>query len=442
MSKFPFADQHVSCDRLFRHLLTYSQQEFGGSLAFGNASLPLWTLHFTCGRLAWATGGRHPRRRWRRQVYLVTGKKPDLSSIPAIDREGWDYSELSRLSGQELAPDAVRAIIYGTLAEILFDLVQACTQPANGASRPNTLTVEARHSQLPQAGSLFPPTWLPSILTLQEHVQQDWKRWVESGLTKSSQLLEASSERTMTELSLDSAPIVCSREKLRAIAPPKLYDNLIALLNGKRTLRDLALKVKRRKDPIEVARTLAPYVENNLIAWSPVSDLGVDRQDYITRTLELPQRPTAICVDPDPETSRILEALAEEAGYAFEWYASGLEALYKLSIRSESTPSSLWLADRLPPISGFEACSILRRLPVWQSVPIAVYSPEEQSSDRWEQAHLAGATEYICGKAFNSSQLLALLRQYEIPEVSPVASGDLEADTATPLLAAGNLEFA
>lgn len=429
MSKFPFADQHVACDRLFRHLLNYSQQGFTGSLGVGDASMPVWTLHFTCGRLAWATGGRHPRRRWRRQVFLATGKKPDLSAIAAIDREGWDYRELSRLSGQELAPDAVRAIIYGTLAEILFDLVQACTQPANGASRPNTLTVEARHSLLPEVGSLFPPTWLPSIPTLQEHVQQDWKRWVKLGLT---------------HLSLDSAPIVRSREKLSAIAPPKLYDNLIALLNGKRTLRDLALKVKRRKDPIEVARTLAPYAEKNLIAWSHVSDLGVDRQDYATRTLELPQRPTAICIDPDPETSRILEALAEEAGYAFEWYASGLEALYKLSIRQDTWPSSLWLADRLPPISGFEACSILRRLDTWQSVPIAVYSPEEQSSDRWEQAHLSGATEYICGKAFNSSQLLALLRQYETPEMSQVAGAALDADTdtITPLLAANNLECA
>lgn len=410
------SDQRLTCNRIFRHIYPYSQQNFSGKLTVKGIAGEMWNIYLTRGVLTWATGGVHPKRRWRRQMYLVTGQTPDFKQIDARE-ECWDYVELSRLSGkQQLSPSQLSEVVRGTLAEIFFDIVQTFEQPLHNLiseERPlvplkaltgigDGMQVEADAGVAALPGHRFPMTWMPELSALQQQTQVAWKKWVQLGLYNFSPNL---------------APAIRNSEELRELTPEKLYRNLEVLLNGNRTIRDVALKTKQDKSQLSVARILSPYIRRKLVVLRRVKDLHVSTSEQLkTKTVTLHTLPLIVCVDSQGDRVPSLKAVAAQAGYVLETLTDSIEALYKLSRGGASVPDLVLLSDRLAPLSAPEFCQVLRRIPRWKNTAIAIYiDAERPDRKRAKRALETGANEYLTADELTAEKLLVIARS-SVPE--------------------------
>ena len=399
-------DRRLTCNRIFRHLMFYSQQGFSGRLdvsAANNGSG--WSIYMNEGKVIWATGGLHPRRRWQRQVRLATGKTPGSFSLCNRNTKPfWDYLELQQLARHTLSLDQVGAIIQGTLTEILFDIVQAFELPlakfATSHNRPilplsrlvgvgdGMQVIPVRNVDLKKYYSS--PAWVPSAWLLQKETQTAWEHWVCLGLQDTYP---------------DSAPVINDSEQLRRQVSNKAFHDLTTLLDGNRTFRDIALQCK---DQLGAGSALAPYIHKGLIGFHAVGDM-VERMHASESTTDIP---IIVCFDTTRRNHGLLEHLAAKAECSYEAMIDDIEALYELSRPDFPTPALILVADRLTTLSAEGTCRILRRIDRLRSVPIVAYSEESCSTQQIRQTLSAGATEYLCGEEFNSEGLLALFQQH------------------------------
>lgn len=410
MAKLP-QDYRLTCNRIFRHLVVYSQQNFTGRLHVPAATGSGWDVYMTWGKLTWATGGRHPKRRWRRQHYLTTGTTPDFGSIDTTDSPCWDYLELSRLSMGTLGASQVSQIIRGTLQEILFDLVQHFEKPLESfitTQEPlsaisalsgvgDGMQIRASEGVLPSERHRFPPTWMTPVMDLQRGTQKAWEEWVQLGLFG---------------ISLDEAPIIKDADKLRSKTSPRVYENMSALLNGARSFRDISLKIKSSKDQFGAGRALAGYIRRGYITTKNIGDIATTSEHTVLQRQKRPTRrslPVVVCLDADSRQQEVFEGLASQAGFAYEGLTHAYEALYKLSQDWFPQPSLIFLSDRLPLLPHSEACRLLKRVERLQQVPIIVYSQEARDRRAKFEAEKAGAQEYLCGEEFTRKRILSRL---------------------------------
>ncbi len=269
-------DRRLTCNRLFRELIARSQQGFSGRLDIEPATGKGWSIFMEEGCMVWATGGPHPLRRWRRQLLLVTGRRPEIAHMrAAITRPLWDYSELQQLAERVLSPLQVNAIARGVLDEILFDVVQAFEMPVAAKNIKHNQPVlpllplsrlDGINDLLeivPNSGRLGGESpvngaRMPSAFALQKETQAAWEQWACLGLL---------------DVSPNSAPTIEDPQSLRNQTSSNAYKNLVALLNGNRTFRDIALKMKRDRDQLGVGCALAPYIRRGWIGLRAVGDL-------------------------------------------------------------------------------------------------------------------------------------------------------------------------
>ena len=401
----------LTCNRIFRHLAAYGQRNFTGCLKVSvpGSEEPQWMLYLYWGRLAWATGGEHSRRRWYRQFCLATGKPPYMPEKTGLDRLCWDYQELYRLAQKTLSVEQAREIVRGVLVEVLFDLVQAFEQPliarANGysclmdmsvlAGIGDGLYVTAHAGELPN-DRCFPPSWYPTIGSLRQQVQAIWQEWVTVGLASYSP---------------NHAPTIRNLPGLRRKTSQKAFDNLVRLLDGTRTLRDISLRFRSGKDLLKAARSLAPYICKGLISLEGVGDL-----------LEPPSssasKPTVVCITRARHTLEQVEFLATQAGYQVTWLSHLFEALYKFEQEHIAIPTLLFATIDLLPLSEEEFCTLLRRLPALRSLPIVLHSRQPLSHDRQQELAAMGVIEFLYGDVFDAARLWQQLARDRSPEVN------------------------
>lgn len=400
-------EQRLSCNRIFRHLNVYCQQRFTGQLAIESATGASWQLYLVWGRLAWATGGDHPYRRWRRQFYLATGRVPEF---PALRDEAWDYRELVSLAGRSLSADQVRQVAVGTVSEVLFDIVQTFEQPladeiaargplltvASLAGLGDGMTIKAKPGEIPCAEHRFPSTWLPDFKELQPQIQRSWERWAELGLAG---------------ISPNAAPYVGDRDALFGRTTSKVFRNLVRILDGKRTLRDIAVKVDRHPDILRVVRLLAPLMRTGAIATQASADLAIERTSAPASTFIS----ASLLVGIEAGYLGNLPLLAAETGLAYEGFENCFTALHRLASPDFPTPSLILIAENNSILSSCEICSLLRRIEKLQTVPIAIYSPLSADRKQIRDAYKAGATQCLSCNELGVSRFLALLQAPAAP---------------------------
>jgi CheY-like chemotaxis protein len=97
--------------------------------------------------------------------------------------------------------------------------------------------------------------------------------------------------------------------------------------------------------------------------------------------------PLALLADRDPDTRLLNAEYLRQFSYEIDEAEDGREALAKAISRP---PSVIVTASRLPGISGFELCSLLRKDPSTSPIPIIVIASEAQQSEA-TLAEAAGA---------------------------------------------------
>jgi chemotaxis family two-component system response regulator PixG len=240
-------------------------------------------------------------------------------------------------------------------------------------------------------------TLLSADTTLTQ-AQQAWSQWNKSGLAS---------------ISPDLAPIMRQPEQLQQSVSPQVYQTLVKVINGERTLRDVALLMKQ--EPLVLVRTLAPYVRQKLIELARIPDLSppasTDAAAKVGGTAAAAKaaqaKPLVVSVDDSYLERQTMERILTQAGYRF----IGIEdAVQALPILLEQRPDMIFLDLVMPIANGYELCAQIRKISQFKDTPIVILTGNDGIVDR-VRAKLVGASDFM-GKPIEAERVLGVLQRF------------------------------
>jgi chemotaxis family two-component system response regulator PixG len=361
------------------------QTQISGQLTFTNPQQGYqWHFYLYLGGIVYATGGLHPIRRWQRNLINnlpqipfnlvqlqeeLTEKEADLSD------NIWEYEQLSAWTKQSvITPQQAKNAILFALVEILFDI----TQGREVVCRIN------------QDNILSPKLDLIEPEQLIEKTQQQWQEW------KNAKIADRSA---------NLAPVILQPEQLQEKTSVAAYQSLCKLLNGNRTLRDLAVQL--RTSPLQVTCSLLPYIQSGIFGLAEVSDL---LELFTPKQIDVAvrrDRPLIACVDDSMMVSHMMEQIVEIAGYRFLGINDPTKAA---SILLENKPDLIFLDVVMPKINGYDLCVQLRQYQEFEETPIIFLTSSNGIIDRI-RAKIVGSSDFM-KKTVDADELLNKIVQH------------------------------
>jgi|GEM_PF-2575206 len=281
-------------DELISELETCVEEKFTGKLDISTLKGE-YKVYFGLGRLIWAEGGEHPRRRWQRNL-LKHCPHIDINQIKirqTDEMDSWEYSTLVILLQREyITAEQLLAIVTASIKEILVDLIQVTTMAARSIHQTLTprdehildgyrykrgIALKNYHGIRPAGNHIMPRTLTLPLVKVISEVRQEWDSW-----------LKVSSPG----FSPNQLPVIKKPDVLEKKIVAKAYKNLLILTNGNYTIRDIAEILQKK--PWEVMSLFIPHVRSGEIELVEVADweyvplskeMGEgDRQDAANRT--------------------------------------------------------------------------------------------------------------------------------------------------------------
>ncbi|MBP0017532.1 MAG: response regulator [Cyanobacteria bacterium SBLK] len=355
-----------------------------------------WKLYLSLGRLAWASEGVHERRRWRRQLIRANIAR-EIKTKQSDRFECRDYGLLNALSAQKLINKEQQiAIVRGVVTEILFDILQAIevadtrqSKERSQAESDNVFTLIPRLGVRPSHSDtgILPREWTLEIELSLTIVEKAWEAWKKFGLARCSPNL---------------APILNDRDILQEQVSLKTYHRLLEVANGKRTLRDIAILMK--KDLLGLTKYLLPYFRSKAIALVEIEDSG---QAVAGDRVERKNRGLILCVDDSERIRHAMENLLTDAGYRVITIGEAVQAVPTLL---QCQPEAIFLDLMMPIANGYEICTQIRRITQFKDTPILFLTGNNGLVDR-VRAKMVGATDFLA-KPVDRERVLATVEKY------------------------------
>ena len=366
------------------------KNQFNGVLQLKSRQGTAWQIYMYWGRLVYATGGRHPVRRWRRHMTrfcpTISLEAAAIKAALAQHSAGvtcWEYQLLSDWEKQKkITHQQSTQVILGIMSDILFDITQ---------------TAEVLYSLCPGISLADQPVMVdvtPSIAL----AQRQWQDWQHLKLDRHSPEL---------------APVIKSAEALQANAPQKVYATLSKLLDGQNTFRDLSIRLNRSLTV--VAKSLLPYLKAGIVGLRETPDLSPPMvQKVKLENAAKADRPLIACIDDSPSVCKAMNRILSRAGYQVFTIQDPLRAL---AVLLSKKPDLIFLDLVMPNTNGYEICAHLRRLPIFKSVPIVILTGNDGAVDRM-RAKMVGASAFL-SKPVKIATLLETVQQ-SLPQPSTV----------------------
>ncbi|NEP17427.1 MAG: response regulator [Leptolyngbya sp. SIO4C1] len=381
---------------LISHLKRCIQRQLTGRLEIYSASLSCWQLYFFMGRLVRAEGGEHPLRRWRRYLSQYRPQSPAASDAGAVrselqQPERWDYATLAQLVEQhQLLREQAIKVIEATLIEVLFDILQQ-----EERSRLNIGEALSYRIVPDNPDQVAAPLLPAGIRYLWQQAQQQWQTWVKAGFTTRSPNL---------------APVIKSPKQFEALAQQSRgLRSLIDVINGQRTLRDIAIKLGH--SPLLLLKFLMPYVGRGVIDLLPIGDL---RAPASLKAVAQPSplaaqltRPLIAYVEDSALYRQVMGDILAELGYQFLGIPDPLKTL---PILLEHQPELVFLDLVMPIVNGYEICAQIRRVPDFKQMPVVIVTSSDTFVDR-VRAKIVGASDFL-PKPINPQRVLHALKKH------------------------------
>ncbi len=440
--------------QLAHQLLSLQQQHGTGELVVtsDHPGAPQWHLYFYLGRLVYATGGSHRRRRWYRVVKQhcadLLKKQVQLKNAIPLS-EPWEMHFLNLgLSRGWVTPAQAKAIIHSSLQEVMFTFVEHVT-----------VSTEWRAGKF-----VAQPTVFLSVEQVLQEGRSLRQQWLEAGL---GQLDEC-----VPHFTPDLAPVVKKPVELQARVSEGVYQALRTLMNGKLTLWDVANHLQ--KSLLVLMRSLMPFIQQGIIQLQTVPDLPLIHQNQAKpakvsdlTAAQVPQnqvtdgvlhlnydassdlnsdldldddydaefesedvpavasssgRKLIACIDDSPVIGQVMEKFLTPHGY--ETF-SILNPLQGIATLLERKPDLIFLDLVMPNTNGYELCTFLRKTSVFQNTPIIILTGHDGVIDR-VRAKLAGASEFM-SKPPDPKRVMQLLNKFlgepdvQKPAIAPPA---------------------
>lgn len=239
--------------KLGEELISLHHQQFTGILTIKSQNSKQWQLYFYLGKFLWAKGGFHPNRSWRRHLtrYFPEVDKSLLILPDKQDLESPNYYLITSLLQKKIVNrEQVKALIESRVKEIFFDLLQ---QEYKGSLQFSVKSCSAHY--LLKAGFSLSLAFL-NLEQLLFQSQQAWSTWGGKGLASCSP---------------NHAPLLKNDRELQQQISNFIFTSMSQLLNGKNTLRDLAIRMD--KDVLEVTCGIVPYFFKGYLRLLEVPDI-------------------------------------------------------------------------------------------------------------------------------------------------------------------------
>ncbi len=384
----PFVPLNLfTASKQIQFLQNLKRLRFSGELVLTDPKGQQWSFYLYLGSIMYATGGSHPVRRWQRNLaayspqMLAQGSalQADLAQINAASSMTcWEYQLLCLwLAQQKITSEQATKIIQAVTIEVLFDVAQAMR--ATYQIKPNnSLSTQLDLIDVQQAIAV---------------VYQLWQAW---------------QNEQLANYSPNSAPVIKQPKYLQDHTSTQAYQTLTYLVNGQRSLRDVALLMKR--DVLQVSRSLLPYIQAGWIELVSIPDLTAPFNAAVPKqptTKVAPAGSLVACVDDSPLVCQTMEALLTAAGYQFVGVENGLRAIATMLTRK---PDVIFLDLVMPNTNGYEICAQLRKLPSFKQTPIIILTGNDGIVDR-VRAKLVGASDFL-SKPVDGGKVLSVIRKY------------------------------
>lgn len=373
---------------LSTHIENCQQKQYTGSLQVDTGdNAQHWSLYFCLGRLVWATGGTHNIKRWRR---LMSQYCPQVQNIYKTDV--WQVGEyqvlINLVKKQQIKGDEAVRVIRNTVTEVLFDILQQ--EKLAGLTFINN-----------QQDVLNASLTLLNPQHALRHAWQAWQDWCKAGLETTSPNL---------------AVLVKQPEQLQQHTSPPVYQTLVKVVDGQRTLRDLAALMKQNL--LLLTRLLMPYIRKGMMELIKIGDLLPPAGVSVKTTprlvakaqsseIEPKASPLIACIDDSPIMHQLMEHILTRSGYRFVGIKDAVEAL---PVLLENQPDLIFLDLMMPIANGYEVCSQIRRISQFKNIPVVILTGNDGIVDR-VRAKIVGSSEFL-SKPIKPEQVLAVLRKY------------------------------
>ena len=354
--------QYYNTDSFALEFASLKSAQFTGKFVV-TAIQQQWIFYLYQGRIVYATGGTNSVRRWTRNLAIYCPQiQVNQLSLPAelFSREAWEYLLLGLLlKQQQISREQVIPMIQECLTEVFFDILQI--QQINYQKQPEN------------------PIPFQLLLVEFEQVfaaaQKIWQSWQTANLTN---------------LLPNKAPTIEHPESLQQKTSPAIYRQLTTLLDGQRTLRDLAILMKRQI--WEVTTSLLPYIQTGIVSLVDLPDLPTPNNaassasPSILSASPAPNSPPAqpvqpvqstpkpsliACIDDSPLICQTMERILTEVGFQFVAVQDPLRAIPTLLGRK---PDFIFLDLVMPNLNGYEICAKLRQISHFCTTPIVLLS--------------------------------------------------------------------
>lgn len=376
-----------TASKAVRFLKTLKQLQFSGQLVFTDLKRRQWLFYLYQGQIIYATGEIHPVRRWQRNLAAYCPQMTasrfalsrDLAGIDAAASTScWEYQLLSLwVAKQQITREQAARMIRAVVTEVLFDVAQAMRVVY----------------QINPDKKLSTPLVLIDVQDAIAEVQQLWQSWQDAQLTNYSP---------------NSSLVIKQPEELQKRTSTQVYYTLIQVLNGQNTLYDLAVQMKR--DVVQVARSLLPYINLALVELIPIPDLPPPVSPPTPQKPATPAKPSGplvACVDDSPLVCQTMDSLLTAAGYQFVGVDDPLRAFAILLARK---PDVIFLDLVMPNANGYEICTQLRKLACFRNTPILILTGNDGIVDR-VRAKLVGASDFL-SKPIDAGTVLNVIRKH------------------------------
>ncbi len=354
-----------------------------------------WKVYFNEGKLIWADGGIHSQRSWQRHLNKYC-PKVDLKQVSFRGTEKYrcaEYGNLGILLQRQLAAaESISKLINSKIVEVLFDIFQL-EKSAPLELQPEKLSLE----------SLIADTnkYLQFGIELEngfKQMQQLWTAWIQSGFTS---------------VYPDYSPKIKSQENLKQAIPAVVYQNFIKLLDGRRSLRDLA--VGMNKDLLLLTKSIYPYVQKDLLELVRVPDLNLSlsetsKANIGSKSASSGKGQLIACIDDSAQICQIMNQIIIKAGYEFLGIQQPIQAVPTLI---GVNPKMIFLDIGMPILNGYEVCTQIRRVSKLQEIPIIMLTGNDGVFDR-VKAKVCGASDFL-SKPIEIDKILQTIDKFSAP---------------------------
>lgn len=390
MSANPILPLHsignLAVSNLVQFFENLQQLKFNGQLVLADSTGEKWSFSLSQGCIVYVTGGIHLVRRWQRNLavycpWMLSYIPPRQCELPGIEGTAvtsWEYQLLCLwLAQQKITCEQATILIKAILAEVLFDMARA-----------KQLTY-----QIKADNELSAPLVLIHAKQAIAELQPLWQVWQNAKLAGYSP---------------NKAPVIKQPEQLRERTSAPIYKTLTNLLDGRHTLRDLAVQMQR--DIVQVTRSLLPYIQLGLVELVDIPDLPSPVEPPISEKLSVqtaPTEPLVACVDDSLWVCQTMRKLLTSAGYRFFGVNDDLRAIAILLARK---PDLIFLDLVMPNLNGYEICSQLRKISSFRNTPIVILTGNDGVVDQ-VRARLVGASDFL-SKPINPDAVLRTIDKH------------------------------